>query len=64
MKIVSTICGPFDEARYKRVKKAYQAAVEAKQEVFKFDGGDLLTQFAKYLVEFLDGHFGGNNART
>lgn len=46
-KIVATICGPFDEA------------VEKKQEQFEFESGELLTQFAKYLIEYLDTHFGG-----
>lgn len=44
----------FDIATRERLRKAYQAAVDAKQEVFTFEGHDLVTAYAKYLLEYLD----------
>ena len=44
----------FDRATTERLRKAYTAAVEAKLEVFNFDGRDLYVPYAKYLIEYLD----------
>ena len=34
--------------------KAYEKAVAEKHEVFKFKGHDLLVDYAKYLIEYMD----------
>lgn len=48
----------FDRARRDRLRKAYDAAVAAKQEQFNFEGNDLLVAYAKYLLEYLDSRLG------
>lgn len=60
MKIVSTICGPFDMARRDTLKKAYDKAVEAKQETFEFESQPMLVAFTKYLLEYLETALGGS----
>lgn len=44
---------------FKRFKKAYAEAVEARQVQFVFDGHDFLVSYSKYLIEYLDGKFSG-----
>lgn len=36
------------------LKKAYREAVNLKQDVFMFKGHEILTSYAKYLIEFLE----------
>ena len=55
--IVETIAGDFDEGRYKRLRIDYNTAVDRGDNVFEFDGDRLLTQFAKYLLEYLETKF-------
>lgn len=43
----------FDAAKTARLSRATKAALEAKQERFIFDGVELLTVYACYLVEHL-----------
>lgn len=45
----------------KALRKAYLAALEAGQETFDFEGNTLLVAYAKYLLEYLEGQFGGTN---
>ncbi len=35
------------------LEKLYNEALDSKKEVFKFKGKDLLTNYAKYLLEYL-----------
>lgn len=37
-----------------RLKKAYAHAVETNLESFEFDGNEFNTNYAKYLIEYLD----------
>lgn len=37
-----------------RFKKRYQQAVDKSEEQFNFDGNDFVTDYAKYLIEYLD----------
>ena len=39
------------------LKAAYEKAKAAKEKQFKFKGIDLVTGYAKYLIEFLDDEF-------
>jgi len=55
VRTVSTIAGDFDATRLKRLREAYAQAVKAKQSEFIFDGGKLLVDFARYLIEYLKG---------
>jgi hypothetical protein len=48
----------FDRAKRDALRDAYEAAKAAGQEVFQFDGHDILVSYAKYLLEYLDGRFG------
>lgn len=45
----------FDCERLERLKKALAKAEKANAESFNFDGHLLLTTYAKYLVEYLEG---------
>ena len=47
----------FDKAKLEALRVAYLAAVEAKEEIFTFEGHELLTAYAKYLIEYLAGKF-------
>jgi hypothetical protein len=38
------------------LRKAYNEAVEKQLEIFPFEGDELVTDYAKYLLEFLDGN--------
>lgn len=38
---------------YKRLKARYKQAVDAGETAFTFDGHELLTAYAKYLLEYL-----------
>lgn len=44
----------FDRAKTRRLRAAYNRAVEAGKEQFTFEGNELLTSYAKYLLEYLD----------
>jgi hypothetical protein len=37
------------------LKKAYKKALEEKQESFVYEGYELVTDYAKYLLEYLEG---------
>lgn len=45
----------FDRATLERLRAAYHAA--RGQDQFEFDGHVLLTSYAKYLIEYLEGKF-------
>jgi len=47
----------FDKATYQRLKKEYQKSVDNNIEMFIFDGHELLTAYAKYLIEYLKSKF-------
>jgi hypothetical protein len=48
----------FDKEVLKELKAEYNKSVENKIEVFNFKGNELLTDYAKYLIEFLESKFG------
>lgn len=39
-------------------KQAYQTAKDDGSEVFIFQGSEFVVEYAKYLIEYLDGMFG------
>lgn len=43
----------FDQETFKKLKQEYKKAVENQQEIFVFQGHELLTQYAKYIIEYL-----------
>jgi hypothetical protein len=45
----------FTPAKIARFREIYQTAVEAKAETFRFEGHEVLTDYAKYMLEYLDG---------
>lgn len=47
----------FDKITYQRLKKEYQLSVDNNVEVFVFDGHELLTNYAKYMIEYLKSKF-------
>jgi hypothetical protein len=42
-----------DKSTFLRLKKEYQNAVNTSKNTFMFDGNELLTDYAKYLIEYL-----------
>lgn len=42
---------------YKKLKAAYNKAVADKADQFTFDGKEMLTSYAKYLLEYLKTYF-------
>lgn len=48
----------FDRAKLKRLKRAYKAAHENGKEVFIFEGREILTSYAKYMIEYLNRQLG------
>ena len=44
----------FDQATRKSLKKAYAKAQKENVESFNFYGQEILTRYAKYLLEYLD----------
>lgn len=56
-KVVKTIAGDFDIVRYKRLRIDYNTAVDRGDNMFEFDGEKFLTQFGKYLLDFLSTQF-------
>ena len=42
-----------DLSTFSRLKKEYQNAVVNSKNTFIFDGNELLTDYAKYLIEYL-----------
>ena len=43
----------FDRRKYQQLKARYEQAVRDKEETFTFEGNELLTSYAKYLLEYL-----------
>jgi len=43
------------EEEYKDFKKLYEESVKSNAEQFTFKGRPVLTAFAKYVIEYLDG---------
>ncbi len=41
-----------------RFKKEYLFAQESKQEIFEFEGCEYVTEYARYLIKFLETRFG------
>ena len=48
----------FDADTVAKLQRAYAHAVETKQEQFLFEGHELVTLYAKYLLEYLKPKFG------
>ena len=44
----------FNKEDVTALRKQYDQAVEDREEVFTFKGEELLTSYAKYLVEYLE----------
>lgn len=42
---------------YEKLKKEYNKALEEEQESFEFEGREVLTNYAKYMVEYLNTQF-------
>jgi len=42
-----------DKSTFLKLKKEYQNAVNTSKNIFIFDGNELLTTYAKYLIEYL-----------
>lgn len=49
----------FNVNTFKQLKKEYEKAVKAGQKSFMFNGQELLVDYAKYLIQYLEPKFGG-----
>lgn len=49
----------FTRPKMKRFQKAYDLAVKEGKETFTFDGHEWLTQYAKYVLEYLNDKING-----
>ena len=58
MERVPTIAGEFTRESYKRFRARYERAVRDHEHEFEFDGREFVTDFAKYVGEYLDLKFG------
>lgn len=45
----------FDKPRFERFKKVYQKTLRAKEDTFMFDGCIVLVDYAKYVIEYVEG---------
>ena len=52
----------FNEEKRDELRKAYEDALRNKKETFMFEGREMVTAYAKYLLEYLDLEFGPANA--
>lgn len=52
---VETKWGPWNGRQLKRLKDGYAAARRDSLREFQIDGQPIVTQFAKYMIEFLEG---------
>lgn len=43
----------FTKASVKKLEKRYKEAVKKKEDVFTFDGHEFVTNYAKYLLQYL-----------
>lgn len=48
----------FTKAKLTKLKRAYTNAVKDKEDIFTFEGQELVTGYAKYLIEYLNLKFG------
>lgn len=48
----------FTYTKAQRLKRAYQDALSHNQTRFTFEGRDYLTDYVRYLLEYLEGEFG------
>lgn len=46
--------------KYGKLKKKYEESVEKNKDIFMFEGNEILTSYAKYLLEFLKSKFDEN----
>jgi hypothetical protein len=50
----------FTEEKYKELKQLYKIACDTGKDIFQFEGNELLTAYAKYLIEYLSDKFERN----
>lgn len=43
----------FDKAKYQALRKAYDKAIKDKADSFMFENKEIVTNYAKYLLEYL-----------
>ena len=51
----------WNRPKFERLKKAYAQAVEEEAEEFTFDSNVFVTGYAKYLIEYLELRFTGQD---
>lgn len=54
----------FNPKKLKQLKVRYNMALENKEESFRFERAEILTDYAKYLIEYLENKFNGNTQKT
>lgn len=44
----------FDEEMFKRFKRKYKATLSAKHSTFVFEGHEILVDYAKYVIQYVE----------
>jgi hypothetical protein len=55
--IIETPSIAFTETKFKKFKKAFKEADKANQKIFVFEDKEILTTYARYLIEYLSSHY-------
>lgn len=54
----------FNKAKLKELKRLYNIALKEGAESFKYEGHEILTSYAKYLIEYLTGRLNDDAINT
>lgn len=54
----------FDRTKLKELQRLYDIAVKEGRESFEYEGHELLTSYAKYLIEFLTDRLSDDKINT
>lgn len=52
----------FTEETFKKFKELYEKSAEEGKESFEFDGHEVLTTYAKYVIEFIESNDRGTKS--
>lgn len=55
--IIETPSIAFTETKFKKFKKAFKEADKSNQKIFVFEDKEILTTYARYLIEYLSSYY-------
>ena len=53
----------FTEEAFEKFKKLYEKSAQENKESFEFDGHEVLTLYAKYVIEFIENNDKGRTSK-